>query len=412
MMDIPRPQKTISTPVPQEASRVVQFVKYNNTIPIVLGIIFLGTTGAMAATPEVRSAVYTANARTVSIDNSRILSVDPDTYPLSIQIRSVTEDTDKYYVRYTLTTLGLVDGVWTDTALSKELVVYKDALGERDLGTYVSAELAEVREYERRLLADTQAIEKTNGLSQKVVATTYSGLVGKYLSPTEEVISGYSPVVEEGGPSAPAGSDPNRLANPIASLTFDANAPGGPVLTVGQTQPEPSGTAGSAGDTTPPEVSLLGESPAYVSLGGSYTDLGVAATDNVSRTLRVRRFVNNTEVSSVSIPTNVEATYSIRYRVTDDAGNATERIRSVVIGGTPSSGGGGGAPEPEPTQPPAPEPSPSPDPSPTPSSDAPSAESGESSPEPSAGSESAGSGDSAGSSGESSDGGADSAPSE
>jgi hypothetical protein len=365
-MDIPRPSKSTSTPVPQEPSRVVQFVKYNNTIPIVLGVIFLGTTGAMAATPEVRNAVYTSSAQTVSIDNSRILSVDVDSYPLSVQIRTVTEDAEKYYVKYTLTTLALVDGVWTDSALSKELVVYKSALAGRDLGTYVSAELAEVREYERRLLAETQSIERTNGLSQKIVATTYAGLVGKYLSPSEEVISGYTPVIAEAGTSAPEGSDPNRLANPIAAPTFDANSSGG--LAVGGTQAAPQGTTGSgAGDSVGPEVSLLGESPAYVAVGGSYTDLGVAATDNVSRTLRLRRFLNNTEVSTIQISTATEGTYSIRYLVTDEAGNSTERVRSVIVQSASSAGGGGSTePTPDPTPAPAPDPSPSPEPAPEP----------------------------------------------
>ncbi len=358
MMDIPRPEPKKTTSVPREESSVVHFVKYNNMIPIVLGVIFLGATGTMAATPEVRSAIYTANARTVAIDNSRMLAIDVASYPLSIQISSVTEDSEKYYVRYTLTTLSLVDGAWTDTAIEKDLVVHKDALGERDLGTYVSAQLAEVREYERRLLAETQAIERANGLSQKVVATTYSGLVGKYLSTTEEVIAGYQPVIGDSGGEAPEGSDPNRLANPIASLTFDANAAGGAALTVVQQQSQNTSTA-TGQDTTPPQVSLLGSSPTYVPVGAPYTDLGVVSTDNVSASLVTRRYVNDVEVSTVSIPTATEATFTIRYVVRDAAGNTTERVRTVIVQNAPASAGNS-------TPPPALEPSPAPTPTPAP----------------------------------------------
>lgn len=409
MMDIPKPQPPATPATRARESEVVHFVKYNNTIPIVLGVIFLGATGTMAATPEVRNAVYTASERTISIDNSRILAVDVDSYPFSVQISSVAEDAEKYYVKYTITTLALVDAVWTDTALTKELVVYKDALAGRDLGTYVSNELAEVREYERRLLAETQAIERTNGLSQKVVATTYAGLVGKFLSPTEEVISGYDPVVADGGASSVVGSDPNRLETPVAAPTFDANASGG----IGSNGVAPaSGTGGTSnqGDTQPPQVSLLGDSPAYVSIGGTYSDLGVASTDNVSRILRTRRFLNNTEVGVIRIPTDVAGTYSVRYIVTDEAGNATERVRSVIVGGTQSSGGGSTS-EPEPT--PAPEqpvtadpaPAPAPEPEPTPAPEASSDTSADSS------SGSSGS-DSSGASGGETSGGGESAPSE
>ncbi len=370
MMDIPKPeqkQRQESAPMQRGGSGVVNFVKYNNTIPIALGFIFLGATGTLAASPEVRSNFYASEERTVSIDNSLIISMDVDSYPFAVQIQSVREDAEKYYVRYTLTTVGLVDGSWTSINPVKELTIYKSALGSRDLGTYVSGELAEVRDYERRLLKDTQEIERTNGLSSRVVATTYSGLVGKFLSPTEETITGYSPVVGGAEDARPEGQDPNRLSNPIASITFDANA-SGQVPATGQTTQAPSQPSSSSGgpDTTPPSVSLLGESPANVLVGGTYTDLGVAATDNVTRTPQVQRYLNSSPVSSIQIPTGSEGTYTILYVVRDEAGNTTERVRSVIVENTSTNSGGGGGGSTEPTPEPTPEPAPAPEPTPEP----------------------------------------------
>ena len=40
-----------------EEKGIAHFIKYNNTVPIVLGLIFLSTTATFAATPAAREAV-------------------------------------------------------------------------------------------------------------------------------------------------------------------------------------------------------------------------------------------------------------------------------------------------------------------------------------------------------------------
>ncbi|HEX5774402.1 MAG TPA: immunoglobulin-like domain-containing protein [Candidatus Paceibacterota bacterium] len=377
-------------------SKAANFIKYNNTVPIILGVLFLSTSATLAASPEVRGSVYASNSQVVKVDNNRIVGVNVDTYPLSVQVTQVLEDDEYYYVRYTLTTLDVMDSIWRDVAIDNTLNVHKLALGERDLGEYVSEQLAEVRENERRRLRETQVIERKLGASNKLVATTYSGLVGRFLSPSEKEFQGYTPVVRSKGEKTVAYVDPNRLDTPATSPTYDANAkpvvkpPPQPSQPPSSSEPPPSsepteptqppsdGTGGgtTSGDTAPPEISVLGDNPARVAVGTAYTDLGVAVVDDQSETIRVEKFLNGTLVTKISINTSAPATYSITYRATDESGNTSERKRSVEVytpssgGGGTSSGGGGStsttSPTPTPTPTPTPEPEPTPEPTPTP----------------------------------------------
>ena len=68
---------------------VATFIKYNNTVPIVLGVLFLGTSGALAASPAVRDSVYTSTQSTKSVDNSYIRTVNLDSFPFTVLITSL-----------------------------------------------------------------------------------------------------------------------------------------------------------------------------------------------------------------------------------------------------------------------------------------------------------------------------------
>lgn len=340
------------------------FIKYNNAVPIVLGILFLGTSGALAASPEVRADVFSSSHQVVKVDNTRIVSADIDAYPLSVQITAVREDTDNYYVDYILTTIDLVDGVWKDTAQTKNLSVSKAALGDKDLGTYVSTQLAEVRDAERQRLRDTQVIEQKRGASAKVVATTYSGLVGKFLSPSEEKFAGYVPVVAPQDEGDDAGSDPNRLATPVTSPTFNGSVTTG-VGTQQTGSTPPSGGSQSGPDTTPPQINVLGDNPARVAVGQSYTDFGVAVVDDRSSVTTLEKYLDGARVSTISINTSSAGSHSITYKAFDQAGNSSQATRSVVVYVPTSS-----APAPDTsTVDPAPAPSTDTTPPPAPSSD-------------------------------------------
>jgi hypothetical protein len=66
----------------------------------------------------------------------------------------------------------------------------------RDLGLYAEEEIAEVHASEMRLLKQTQANERRAGLTPKVVTTEYTGLMGQFFDPNQEVFPQYDPVID------------------------------------------------------------------------------------------------------------------------------------------------------------------------------------------------------------------------
>ena len=85
-------------------------------------------------------------------------------------------------------------------------------------------------------------------------------------------------------------------------------------------------TTSATVDTTAPVITLLGNSPAQLSIGDSFIDPGATVSDNVDQNLSIA-------ISGDTIDTRQNATYTIRYNAVDNAGNAAaEVVRSVVVG--------------------------------------------------------------------------------
>lgn len=200
-------------------SRIAHFIKYNNTIPIVLGLLFFSTSATFAAVPAVRDSFYSSETEIRSADNSYLLSVNIESYDFSMRITRVSEDSDWYYVDYDFDTIDVVDAAWQSVTYQKTLRVSKALLRGGDLRAYAESELSQVRDQERQLLTEAKEREKKNGLSQKVVATVYTGLVGKLITPDEETAPYYQPTPEE-----QAKNDPLRVKNPKPLVTWDENA--------------------------------------------------------------------------------------------------------------------------------------------------------------------------------------------
>lgn len=281
--------------------KLVEFFVFNNAVPIAFGILFLGAAGAAAATPEVRSAVIDVKEVVQSIDNSRIVNLDVEQYPFEIQVTDVREDDENYYVTYTLQTIDLVDSVWQDILRERELVVSKEALKGKDLGLYATSEIAEVRESEKRRIGETQVYEKKIGASQKVVATVYSGLIGKFLDPSEDTFPNYEPVIPDTVASASSSED-------------------GVVL-----------GASSGPDNVPPAISIIGDSVVRHPKGQEYVDLGAVVTDNVDGEIAYEIFLDNQKVDKIVIDPLKLWAYVITYRATDSSGNVSEARREIVV---------------------------------------------------------------------------------
>lgn len=205
--------------------KIINFIKYHNAFPIAVSLIFLSLTAVFAASPQMREdfkgALVSAKETVRSIDNTYIVSIDLDSFDFSLQITDIKEDTDNYYISYAFKTIYIQDYVWQELSKQTTLTVSKQALANNDLGLYVAEELGEVINSQLAYLKEVQQIEKQKGLSQKVVATEYAGLIGRFLNPKEEIFPGYEPVVS---PLAIV-LEPSPLAAPVAALASPAPQP-------------------------------------------------------------------------------------------------------------------------------------------------------------------------------------------
>ncbi len=283
--------------------KLANFFLYNNLVPLAFGILFLGGAGALAASPDVRDAVFDTTEVVRSVDNSYILNADVGNYPYDIEVTAVTEDQERYYVEYTLSTIDLEEYAWRGVVKTKTLEVAKEALESRDLAAYVSSELTQAREAERARLIETQKIERSLGASQKVVATEFSGLLGALVPPREEVVAvvPYEPPVQ----SSPETTSPDGVVAGV-STTNDGQGP---------------------------SITIFGNNPATIQKGTAYADLGFLALDNGSDNVSTYTYVNGKPaLRGVIIDTSYDATHTITYEAIDPDGNVTRKDRTVIVG--------------------------------------------------------------------------------
>ena len=175
--------------------KFAHFLIYNNTIPLIFGVLFLGAGATFAASPEARSTVVSSQSTIKSIDNSYLLNTTISDATVEIVVGSVTESEQTYFVEYQMSTIGIKDGTWQPVTVTRTLEVLKEIVQNRDLGLYASEELSEVHAYEVTRLKRTQEESRLAGLTPKVVATEYSGLVGRFLDSEQEVFPGYDPLI-------------------------------------------------------------------------------------------------------------------------------------------------------------------------------------------------------------------------
>lgn len=135
------------------------------------------------------------------------------------------------------------------------------------------------------------------------------------------------------GATATDDTDGDLTGSIVVSGAVDTNTAG--VYTVTYSATDAAGNVGSASrtvtvnalpvDTTPPVITLNGGSVA-LTIGDTYTEQGATALDDTDGD------VSGDIVITGTVNTNVAGTYSVRYNVSDSAGNAaTEVIRTVIV---------------------------------------------------------------------------------
>ncbi len=87
-----------------------------------------------------------------------------------------------------------------------------------------------------------------------------------------------------------------------------------------------SRTVNVIADTTAPVITLNGNATINLNVGDAYTELGATATDNIDGNL------TSVIIVTGSVDTSQVGTYTIRYNVSDAAGNAaTEVTRTIIV---------------------------------------------------------------------------------
>ena len=103
-----------------------------------------------------------------------------------------------------------------------------------------------------------------------------------------------------------------------------------------------SGSSPASPDHTPPTITLLGDNPLNVPVGGAFVEPGVQVTDDSGSVNPVVIYVDGVQqdASTAIIDTASAATHIITYAATDAAGNLSTAQRSVVVGSSDAGAGG------------------------------------------------------------------------
>ena len=132
------------------------------------------------------------------------------------------------------------------------------------------------------------------------------------------------------GANASDNVDGNLTSSISVSGTVNVNTPGDYILTYSVTDSS-NNTATITRtvrviDNVAPVITLIGAPTFNIPLGGSYTDPGATASDNVDGDL------TSAIVTSGNVDLNQEGTYTIRYNVMDSSGNqAAEVTRTITV---------------------------------------------------------------------------------
>lgn len=347
--------------------KVSHFVKYNNAFPVLLMILFGGVTTTFAASETAREAIYNAETQTVSVDNTFLLETNIDEFAFGAKIVKIEEDDENYYVAYQYHMIEVLDFVWQDVLKDATMTVSKRSVVGKDLGSYVASQLGELVQGKVALLKETQNIERSKGETSRQVATLYSGLVGRMLSPSLETFEGYSAVIAEYQPPEEGHEELAAYLQQYGSLeeaeramaelvavkekakeeptlaVADPEAPAGeeppPTETPVELPPVEGSPAalGESSDTERPVITRIGPENIELIQGESWIDPGATVSDNVDQNLGVRVTGDGFDRSELGY-------FTIRYDATDSAGNrAAQQTRLVhVVREATSSGSGSG----------------------------------------------------------------------
>ena len=340
------------------------FVQYNNAVPITFFLVFGVASATFAASPQVRdataAAVLSQQQQVLASDNTYLLGLDVPAFDFELQVTNVTEDDTAYYVDYQYNMVDPLDYVWRLYVASTSITVAKTEVQGKDLGLFISKQLGEVVAAKRAYLLAAQTQERKAGESQKIVSTTYSGLIGRFLDPEQETFEGYTPVIN---PVLP--EEPNKGPSGCTADCDGTPKNGGPAV-VGEVlgaSTVKNSADGSRASTALISLQIMGRNPSLVPVGAMYVDLGAVLVDEKNSGVDYTTYLDGKQTYSPEIDTSKEATYAVEYRATDKNGTQISVTRTIKVltyadYQTAIQNQVDAPPPPEPTPEPTPEPAP------------------------------------------------------
>ncbi len=297
----------------------------NETIPLVVGTSFGEYTGTISGEHNINFTVVNTNTTPISREAPvNVVYDDPDTEAPVITITGDNPQILQLGENYTELGATVDDGSMLNIDTSD--------LNTTVAGTYTVTYSAEdtsgnVGTAERTVIVNDPPTAVIN-------ATPLSGIAPLSVSFNDTGSSDSDGTVETtiwnfgDGSSNAQGTFPFNTSHTYntpgiytASLNVIDNYGGTGVVSVEITVTSP--------DTTPPNITLNGENPTIIQLGGVYTEQGASAIDDVDGTVSVS--------TSGSVNTSVAATYSITYSAEDTSGNIATTERMVIVNDPPTA---------------------------------------------------------------------------
>ena len=103
-----------------------------------------------------------------------------------------------------------------------------------------------------------------------------------------------------------------------------------------------SSTPLTVNDVEPPVITINGNNPSTINVGGAYADLGVTVTDNIDQNLGYTASLDGppggeasgpalSQGDGLTLDTSTAGTHTILYTATDSAGNTATATRTVNV---------------------------------------------------------------------------------
>ncbi|MFA6393809.1 MAG: hypothetical protein WCW25_02980 [Patescibacteria group bacterium] len=173
----------------KSASKIIDFIKYNNAAIIIFSVVFIFGAGVFAAEPD---AIGQKQTRVEGIDNTLLLAVDLENHDFGFKIEKIESDEKYYYATFTYLDISVINSAWQYGTRERTIKVTKNL--KEDLGGFLAGELGEIKDKRLKELMEVKAGAIKNGEEKRIEVIEYTGLIGKTMNLAGNVFPGYEPV--------------------------------------------------------------------------------------------------------------------------------------------------------------------------------------------------------------------------